>query len=240
MPRQINLLLTVYRRFAGSRLLSLLPVMALAVVVAAPAFAAPPPKDTTHNATSATLRDAQGDVLRSDGNPVYSGREVSSTRITDRADPSTSDYFQFQSWERTTRIQSPYPNDGQGVDAVCDWDYVVFTSKTTPDWYNTLTQDPSAVVIGDAGFLCSESTSFKPEWKVSYPDGNQECARISRTANGEWRFTAPAYAASVNPLLGPAEGCPATITKTTKEKGQTSSSETAAVSAPFEITVVIP
>lgn len=199
------------------------------------ALAAPPSSSTNHQATHVSLRDAVDDILLSDGIPTYAGNDALSTKITDFSDPTTADRFQFQPWrKRRVRIHSSYIDNGLPVR--CEFSYIVFSSSTTPNWYELLSSGAQSSVLSDASFLCHDADQRR--WAVRYPDGAEECAVIERLDPSTWRFSVPAYV--VDPVFGTATGCPATLTTEIKERGQTSVTEQAGVSAPMEITATIP
>lgn len=203
-------------------------ILAIAALAAMPSHAsAGPPGSTAHAAASAALRDGLGDVLLSDGNPVYADRDVQSTQITDYSDPASSDRFQFQPWrQRRVRIQSIHI-DG-GVPVTCDFSWILFTSSTTPNWYEAITSGAQPSVLSDAFFVChAGSGGTDRRWKVSYPSGTSECAVIERLSATMWSFSVPG-------------GCLATLTSSTKQHGKTTTTVQEGVSAPLQITAVIP
>jgi hypothetical protein len=170
------------------------------------------------------LRDAAGDVLLSDGNPLYAGRELSS-RIVDFVDPATPDRFHFQpGHKRSTQIR--HSSIDGGIPVPCEFTFIVFTSSTTPNWYQTLSTGGSTPT--DARFICHADSvgSTQRRFTVDYPEGASECATIIRTLTA-WEFTAPPT-------------CLATITSSVKERGKTTSTVQPAASAPMQITAVVP
>jgi hypothetical protein len=183
------------------------------------------PSSTNHDATSATLRDAAGDVLLSDVSPIYAGRELTS-RIVDFADPATPDRFHFQpGHKRFVRIQHSSIDGGTPV--ACEFTFIVFTTRTLPNWYQDLASGGTTPT--DAFFICNEAAPGPTgrRFRVNYPDFPAECAQIRRVDLVTWEFTAPA-------------DCAATVITVVKEKGQTSSTEVTGTSAPMQITAMVP
>ncbi len=213
--------------------------MLASAAIAQHAVAAPPSGYTSHDAASASLRDAVDDVLLSDGSPVYAGRDAQSTGISDAADQLTADRFQFQPWRsRRARIQSPSINGGQPV--TCEFTRVVFTSRSIPNWYEKITGGERSSVPSDAFFQCNPDSvgGGETRWVVAYPDDSDECTLIERLDAVTWRFTAPGYAPATE--TEPATGCPARLITRVKSKGKTTTTEQTGLSAPMQITAVIP
>jgi hypothetical protein len=198
---------------------------AVSMAIASPAIAAP--GSTNHDATSATVRQATGDVLLSDGNPVYTGRELSS-RIVDFADETTSDRFHFQPGNKRSVSIQHASIDG-GVPVNCDFTFIFFstTQEGNTDWYNDLGVGESTT--SDVRFVCHADSvgSAQRRFTVDYPNGADECAVITRVDPSTWIFEAPG-------------DCPATITTSIKEKGKTTTSSVSGASAPMQITAVVP
>ena len=202
---------------------TILIAVAASIATAFPALAAP--SSTRHPATSATLRDAVADVLLSDGNTTYADREVIS-RITDFVDPTSPDQFAFQPGnKRGVRINNVHV--GGDAPVACGFSFTTFRSSTVPNWYNVTAIGSS--VPSDASFICFEDSGLGlgRQWRVRYPDFPSECALIERVDAATWRFTVP-------------EGCLATVTTSVKERGQTTETVANGVTAPMQITAVIP
>lgn len=216
-------------------------LVAAAVSVGLPSVGiAGPPSSTQHQATAATLRDGADDVLLSDGNPLYTGREVSSTRITDFSDPAAVDHFQFQGLhKRVVQINSDVVN--AGTPTPCTFNYVVFRSSTVPNWYDVITGGSQSSVPSDAFFICHGDQvggGKGTQWRVSYPDHPAECALIERLDATTWRFSVPPY--TVDPVTGMGTGCPATLTASTQERGKETVNTYSGISATMDLTVTIP
>lgn len=153
------------------------------------------------NPVDVTLREAQGDVLRSDGNSVYAGNEDFS-RIVDQAAPSGSglqDVFFFEPWgKRDYVLQSPSIEGG--VPLVCDEQEtrVSFFSRQNPDWFTTLnTLPPGVPLASDSGLRCwskGRGLDFYIDYPSSEPSPGdaQECGTITRVDGSTFRFEMPA------------------------------------------------
>lgn len=148
-----------------------------------------------------TLRDADGDVVRSDsGGPLYSGSQDFS-RIIDRNQISPYSGFQdvmtFQPWgKRHFDIQHAAIADGQRL--TCDgFSAVSIFSRQNQDWFTTLeaAADGASLAV-DAALRCVTNGSGA-DYMFDFPNhdtstASTECGVITKIDASTYAFEAPA------------------------------------------------
>lgn len=253
----------------GKRLRRFFVIAMAGLVVAsiAPAALGGPPEPTFEFIpVDVTLRDGSGDVLQSDAptssSSTYADNDSASFIINglEDSDPATEtpfDRFSFFPWrQREFRLQHDSIESGAPV-SCGNFSRVAFRSRTTPQWFDAIHEGGSAV--GDASIVCILDQQFNNVIRVDYPgnednEGEGECVEVSLVATDPLtvRFEAEPFVEGdpgdpgIPPIVPPTEptpdsGCPATITKLTREHPNNEFTETelaSKTSAPFEITAV--
>lgn len=148
------------------------------------------------------LRDATGDAVRSDGNPMYSGNgDISgisdATQTGSTSDPL--DYFYFRPWgKRTFSIQTEKLNGGLPYACTDHDSRISFFSRQTPNWYDQISLLPvGGAVSGDVGGRCftkGKAADYYIDYPSSEPDPGKEaeCVTMRRVTSTTFVLEAPA------------------------------------------------
>lgn len=156
---------------------------------------------SSFKAVDVTLRDADGDVLRSDGDgSLYSGTHDFS-RIIDRTQVSSfnglQDIMVFQPWgKRDFVVQHSAIGDGQPLSCDGNLSSVVIFSRANQDWFTILEAAADGATLTSDAVLRCWTNGAETDYFFSFPNhdtsaGTQECGVITKVDASTYSFENP-------------------------------------------------